>query len=147
MDHRTFDRLTQRVSRAGSRRQALGALLGAALAGISTGEVAAKPKDKADRPNIARCSACKSPPHDPGQRAFCCSGQHCSCNGTCCNNRCFWEDRVVAGVTTTREFCCAAPELIICGGGADATCCKNEGPNPCAKCIGPSGLAGSYRRP
>src|SRR5688572_8901733 len=50
MDHQAFDRLTQRVSRAGSRRQALRAVLGAALVGATTGEVAAKPKDKKVKP-------------------------------------------------------------------------------------------------
>ena len=41
MDQGAFDRLTQRVSRAGSRRQALRAVLGAALAGATTTHAAA----------------------------------------------------------------------------------------------------------
>ena len=138
MDYRTFDRLAHHVGAAGSRRQALRAFLGAALVGFFKEEASAKPK---------RCGDCKPPPSDPDKEVFCCSGTHCSCNGECCNNRCFWQDQVVGLVKTTREFCCTGPDKIMCGGGADATCCANEGPNPCARCIAPSGLSGSYRRP
>ena len=65
MDHREFDRLTQRVSKAGSRRQALRAVLGAALLGASS------------RTAMATSSA----PCKKGSRA--------SCGGTCCPGKCF----------------------------------------------------------
>jgi hypothetical protein len=153
MDDRAFDRLTQRVSSAGSRRQALRAVLSAALVGATTTHAAAVRRASKGRGHQRCVDADCAPPPSPGTsasrvgnggKAFCCSGTHCSCNGECCNNRCFWVGPEDA---PTDEFCCTGPERIMCGGGADAKCCKNDGPNPCAKCIAPTGIAGSYRRP
>ncbi len=154
MDHRDFDRLTRRIGSAGSRRQVLRAALGAALVGVTTTHAAAVrrgPKGRGRK--ICVDDQCPPPPtartsdaSESQGRAFCCSGTHCSCNGECCNNRCFW---VGPPDNPSEEFCCTGPDKIMCGGGADARCCKNEGPNPCASCKTPSptGLAGSYRRP
>ena len=142
MDHRTFDRLTQRVGSAGSRRQALEAFLGAALVGVFRGEVAAKPKPKEVRPGKRHCGDVKCP--SEVFKGVCCSDGYCSCgaNQECCEDRCFWK-----GNPPTEEFCCTRPENVICGDGKEAKCCKNEGSDPCAVCQGPSGIAGSYRRP
>jgi hypothetical protein len=148
MDRRIFDRLTRRVSAATSRRQAVRAVLGAALLGATTTNAAAVRRASKGR-GRKRCvdETCPLPP-GPGTsadrvgnegKAFCCSGTHCSCNGECCNNRCFWDSQT----NPTKEFCCTGPEWVICGEGQDATCRPNVGEN---SCFGPSVITGSYRR-
>jgi hypothetical protein len=159
MDHQAFYRLTQRVSTAGSRRQALRAVLGAALVGVSTTHAAAAARRAPAGHGQTICVDANCPPPPPaieiparggggGSKAFCCSGTHCSCNGECCNNRCFWEDRVEGTTKTTREFCCNGPDLIICENAkGEDVCCLNAGRNPCATCLSATGISGSYRRP
>jgi hypothetical protein len=140
MDYRKFDRLTQRVSVAGSRRQALRAVLGAALVGTVTGGAAAKPKHKAVKPGKRVCDdkSCQSV-----YQGKCCPGNFCSCgkDQQCCNNRCFWD----SATDPNEEFCCTGPEWVICGEGQDAKCCRYDAENPCS-CLGPGAITGSYRR-
>ena len=150
MDYPTFDRLAHHVGAAGSRRQALRAFLGAALLGALTKNGAATVRGASNGRGRKRCvdEECAPPPGSSisassAGKAFCCSGTDCSCNGECCNNRCFWDHPT----DPTHEFCCTGPEWIMCGGGADAQCCKNVGADSCSQCLAPSRLSGSYRRP
>jgi hypothetical protein len=155
MDHRSFDRLTQRVSTAGSRRQALRAVLGAALAGAATREVAAKPKDnwvgrgKQCRPGAdPKDDPCANPrlyPVPEGARPeFCCHNGFCSCGGTCCGNGCY---KTGDEAVPTTVFCCTEPRFVECPAASrdGETCCEGS----CDTCgdLGPTGIAGSYRRP
>jgi hypothetical protein len=158
MDHQAFDRLTQRVSTAGSRRQAVRAVLGAALLGVATGEVAAKPKDKKVKPG-KECRPGADPKNDPcsdtwknpvsrqGDPEFCCPNGSCSCGGQCnCKNACFLLAKHDPTESDT-PFCCTGRGRKICVSGGKEACC---GPGlPCATCadFNPTGIAGSYRRP
>ena len=154
MDHQAFDRLTQRISRAGSRRQVLRAVLGAALVGAATGEVAAKPKDKKVKPG-KQCLPGADPKDDPcsdaskypvsrqGKPESCCPNGSCSCGGQCnCKNACF----ILTENNNTTPFCCTGRGRKICVSEGTETCC---GPGlPCETCADfhQSGIAGSYRR-
>jgi hypothetical protein len=148
MDDRVFDRLTQRVGSAGSRRQALRALLGAALAGAATGEVAAKPKNRERKPGKQcpgadpRVDPCANYPFSrDGTPESCCPNGSCSCGGQCnCKNACF------VNAATNTSFCCTGRDRKICVSGQTETCC---GPGlTCATCddFHHSGIPGSYRR-
>lgn len=131
MDQRKFDRLTQRVSAAESRRQALRALLGAALVGTTTKNAAAT-KRRAPRGRGERC-----------KDGTTCHGDAC-CGEECCPGRCFVD-------ADNRPFCCTAPDWVICGNSEAANreerqiCCPKAGSDPCS-CVGPTVITGSYRR-
>jgi hypothetical protein len=153
MDHQAFDRLTQRVSRAGSRRQALRAVLGAALAGVATGEVAAKPKDKKGKPG-KQCGPGAAPDAVPcddrrfypvpvgAEPEFCCPNGSCSCGGQCsCKNACFIR------ADSNSPFCCTGRGRKICVSAETETCCGTGLVCETCKDLHPSGIAGSYRRP
>jgi hypothetical protein len=154
MDYRKFVRLTQRVSAAGSRRQALRAVLGAALAGIAMSEATAKPKDKQVKsgkqcrpgasPDADPCADTRRYPVPPGSAPErCCPNGFCSCGGICCGNGCFKTGSVEA---PTRVFCCSDPTYVECpaASGDGETCCEDS----CETCgdLGPTGISGSYRR-
>jgi len=152
MDYRMFDRLTQRVSAAGSRRQALRAVLGAALAGIAMGEATAKPKDKQVKSG-KQCRPGASPEPDPcadtklypvprgSAPERCCPNGSCSCGGQCnCKNACFVD------TATNTPLCCTGRGRKICVAAETETCC---GPGlGCETCeeVHQSGIPGSYRR-
>jgi hypothetical protein len=154
MDFRNFDRLTQRVSNAGSRRQALLAVLGAALVGAATGEVAAKPKDNKVKPG-KQCGPGAAPEAVPcddrrnypvpvgAEPEFCCPNGSCSCGGQCnCKNACF----VAEAPSINSPICCTGRGRKICRSAETETCC---GPGlGCETCedFHQSGIPGSYRR-
>jgi hypothetical protein len=163
MDDRYFDRLTKRVSAAGSRRQVLSALVGAALVGTATGEVAAKRKGKPGKPGKP------SKPSKPGKQCrpgappeadlcanpklypvpsgsdpeHCCHNGFCSCGGKCCGNGCF---KTGDEAEPTKVFCCSEPSFVECpaASGDGETCCEGS----CEACgdLGQTGISGSYRR-
>jgi hypothetical protein len=146
MDHRKFDRLTQRLGAAGSRRQAMRAVFGAALVGATTTHAAAIVRQAPTGRGHKICvdENCSFPPgREGGVKGRCCPGNFCSCGEKqeCCNNRCFWDNQT----NPTKEFCCAGPEWVICGEGQDAKCCPNVGQNSCL-CVGSSVITGTYRR-
>jgi hypothetical protein len=150
MDYRKFDRLTQRLSAAGSRRQALRAVLGAALVGTVTDDVAAKLKDEAVKPgkecrprvsSDADLCAKKYPVLQSANPEFCCPNGSCSCGGQCnCENACFID------AVTSSPFCCKGRGQKNCVSAETETCC---GPRlACETCeeFHQSGISGSYRR-
>src|SRR5215211_2771167 len=154
MDHRVFDRLTRRVSAAGTRRQAMRAVIGAALIGAATGDVVAKPKDKKVRTGRKDCRK----EFCPSQvfKGKCCKDGSCSCGQEreCCSGKCFWDN----GTNPTKEFCCQGAKMVLCGNpeDKDAICCPRNGDEDSCSYEGgfwsctaanPSGLPGSYRRP
>jgi hypothetical protein len=154
MDYRKFDQLTQRVTAAGSRRQALRAVLGAALVRIATDEATAKPKDKHVKPG-KQCRPGASPEDDPcantkrypvpdgSDPERCCHNGFCSCGGKCCGNGCFKTGPEDA---PTKVFCCSEPTYVECpaASGDGETCCEGS----CEACgdLGQTGISGSYRR-
>ena len=152
MDDPAFDRVTRLFWAPGSRRAALRAVLGAALVGSTRQTAAAAPQRprQGRGPEICAGAPCAPPPHDATLGGFCCSGQHCSCAGECCNNRCFWfvpSPEFFGEPAQITEFCCRGPDLIVCENArGEDTCCRNEGKNPCRFCLVAGGIAGSYRR-
>jgi hypothetical protein len=141
MDQREFDRMTQLVSAAESRRQALRTLLGAALVGVARGEAAAKPKDKKVRTGRRDCG--NEPCPSQVFKGICCKDGSCSCgqNRECCSGKCFWDRET----NPTKEFCCQGAKWEICGDPKSPICCQRDNENPCS-CIGPGVITGSYRR-
>jgi hypothetical protein len=149
MDYRKFDLLTRRLSVAGSRRQALRAVLGAALVGTAAGEVAAKPKKKEIKPGKEclpgvppEADTCAKYPVPAGSGPeHCCHNGSCSCGGRCnCKKTCF------VNTVTNDAVCCKGREGKICVSAGTETCC---GPKlDCKSCEGSqeSGIPGRYRR-
>jgi hypothetical protein len=165
MDRARFDALTRSFASTQSRRSVLGTLLAVALLGHG-GESLAKPgkavgkghhnsggkghgKGKGrghdrDEPCASKC------PDDAvsGEPGFCCKDGACSCGGRCCGDRCFLEEDGSQPPAIVKEFCCTGPKLVFCAAeGRAPQCCENVGEDPCAVCLGPSGLIRSYRRP
>ncbi len=85
---------------------------------------------------------------------FCCeptdAGGYCSCNGSCCEERCF-DQTTTAGVTTS--FCCTEPGYIYCEDDSKQQVCCACGVGQicnCAECLsGPEspGRISAVRRP
>jgi hypothetical protein len=89
------------------------------------------------------CGGHCCPPPPQGGQAMCCADGSCGCNGECCADACFLDDR--GGPDPVVEFCCSQPEHEICETPEPSeTCCLAE--QRC-ECAGSGGIAGSYRRP
>jgi hypothetical protein len=155
MDHQAFDRFAKRFSAVRSRREAvLAALGGVLMAGIAS-DGSAKPggKKKPPRP-MCRKDDCKAPFFAPETRVHCCAGRYCSCDGRCCEDRCFWGQAVepeTGHLVPVEEFCCVGPKYVFCptpgGKDGDGKCCLKTDEDPCGQCIAPSGIVASIRRP
>jgi hypothetical protein len=168
MDRERFDALTRLFASKGSRRAALGAVIGVSLfqSGARVRAEPGKAKGKGhgkDRGaghdkgngqghrNDGTCdpAACAALPVPEGAKPeFCCKGGFCSCGGTCCSEiDCFQSGLRDEPINV---FCCTGPKLVVCCEEDDcakdrtATCCAGS----CDACgaPGPSGIAGSYRR-
>jgi uncharacterized low-complexity protein len=142
MDQLKFDRLTQLVSAAGSRRQTLRAVLGAALLGATTTHAAVRGR-RASKSRRKTCVDENCPPTPDGKPGTCCAGKHCTCNGECCPGRCFQE---AEAERVTAEYCCVKPDWMMCDGPeGEPVCCPYDLENPCS-CVGGTVITGSYRR-
>src|SRR5215207_8242538 len=138
MDHRKFDRLTQQVRAAGSRRQALRAVLGAAIVGSTTKHAAA---------NVRRAPK--------GRGEICADGSTCHgdscCGRECCPGRCFVTEEDNRG-NPTGWMCCRPPDGVMCedeNARGGVVCCpyNSQATNEQAcSCIGGEVITGSYRR-
>src|SRR5262245_316994 len=145
MDGEQFDTLIRVFAAQRSRRDALRGGLAVALFGVSTRDASAGQQDSHSRSHKRVCIP-ENYQRQTGLRYLSCPGGFCSCGEKreCCNNRCFWD----SSTTPTREFCCAGPTWVMCGGGDDAKCCENIGPRTCTVCEQQSsGIAGTIRRP
>ncbi|MGH2616514.1 MAG: hypothetical protein ACRDJC_14820 [Thermomicrobiales bacterium] len=165
MDRERFDVLTRLFASKQSRRAALGLLLSATLFGPGAHGLAKPDKAKGKGHNKSRgkghdkgddhghghghdqdglCDAarCGTNP-ETGKRETCCKDGSCSCGGNCCATACFQVGPIEH---PDAVFCCTGPKRVICGETKDdETCCEGS----CDACDppGPSGIAGSYRRP
>lgn len=156
MDQRAFDRFTKRFSASGSRRDAVRAALGGALLGVVANDAAAKPGGNGKKKPGPKCRKedCKAPFFDLKTPVHCCAGRYCSCDGRCCEDRCFWGlgvDPQTGNQVPVDEFCCVGPKYIFCpvpnGKEGEGVCCLNSDQDPCGQCLGPSGIVASIRRP
>jgi hypothetical protein len=94
MDGSTFDKLSQIVSHAGTRRSALSALVAAGLGGVALSSAEAKGKGKKKRKR-----KCK------GNTA----GKPCTTDKTCCTSKTKNICRVPSNGGNSDTFCCGGP--------------------------------------
>ena len=157
MDRERFDALTRLFASRGSRRGAVGALVGMALAGRSSDSSAEPGKGKAKgrgkgrgggsgntpgrlpgggldpgEPGETGCIA-RLCPIDPatGKRGFCCTGGWCSCGGRCCSGPdCWVVTTEISGDSPTRAESehCQPPDGCVPCAGHEGQCCTSCGP-------------------
>jgi hypothetical protein len=154
MDRERFDSLTRLFASRGSRRGALGALVGIALMGRSTdssaepgngkgagrGRGQGKGRDEApgrlpdggwDPDEGSTCIAAECPP-DPrtGKRGRCCPSGWCSCGDVCCaTSDCWIVTTEVRGGDTPQRV-----EREYCEPPADCRQCSQSGSACCTSC-------------
>lgn len=151
MDREHFDALSRLFANRGSRRAALGALVGVALIGRSSGSLAESGNGKAkgrgkgkghgrdnapgrlpdggwDPGDGSTCIPAMCPP-DPrtGKRGRCCPGGWCSCGDICCQGEECWivTTELRGGDTprvTEREYCEPPAGCVQCPESGTACC-------------------------
>ena len=156
MDRERFDTFIRLFARSGSRRAAVGALVGIALAARSSdapaepGKGKAKGRDKGrgrgpgdapgrlpdgggDPGDGSTCVAALCP-RDPatGRRGVCCAGDWCSCGGVCCSGPDCWvvttETRGGDSPRRVDREHCQPPDGCVSCAGHEGRCCTACGP-------------------
>lgn len=156
MDRERFDQLARLLAAPESRRSVLAALASMATLCGAPGQAArgkARGKGRDETCDLDVCLAGAA----TDDRVRCCKDGSCSCGGKCCGDRCFrWLD--MGSNQVVAEACCGKPirlgdgratRFVFCPDpkGGDPKCCLDAGKTSCEACLGPSGIAGSYRRP